>query len=202
MFAAINQGGVDIFKRYCSVRVVPRQGDEGAAQEAKNPSPITATTQAADCLLLHRDVAKYLMIKLMTVQTEVTEALEAMRRVTNGLPLPDHRSPLCDYLPLELPVPAIEAMLHLARLDRDSYDLFPSDLFSPSIRASLQTITHELTKAPDGFGHTLFDSTASQLLLEYQGAEDGDTHEQMLAQALGSAIEHKTPPQPEDTEHA
>ena len=62
----------------------------------------------------------------------------------------------------------------------------------------MQTITHELTKANDGLGHTAIDSTADGLLQEHAGAEAGDKHEQLLSAALGHGYggEHKVTSEP------
>lgn len=174
LFAVIQAGGAQVFKHYCSIRVVPRQDDQ--------PEPDTAVIEQEDqALRLHREVYKRLMVKLATVQVEVSEALHAMNKAFNGTATPPEHP---DYLPACLSVSVIDSILHLARLDRGSRNLYLHDLLSAEMRSSLQTIAHELTKADDGLGHTAIDSTTEGLMQEHAGAEAGDRHEQMLAAAL------------------
>ena len=179
MYRAIQAEGVETFRHYCSVRVIPC----GAWRaEDPKPEPDTAVTGEGDQLRMHRDVYKGLMTKLATVEVEVSETLHAMTTWINNHNEAGVEDRL-NYLAAVLPTSVVHSILHLARLDPNSRNLYLRDLLSAEVRSSLQTITHELSKADDGLGHTAIDSTAEGLLQEHAGAEAGDKHEQLLSAA-------------------
>jgi hypothetical protein len=168
----------EAFYRLCTVRVVPTTTITAPVEA------LTAVIEGADGLeRVHVELIKALRVKLRTVQTEVTEALAALDRWDAvAVPAGSGEVPV-PYLP-PMPEAAINAILRLTWKGRDSTTFHLRDLMPGSARSALQLITHELTKADDGVGHTMFDSTAAQLILEHEGAEAGDQHEQMLHAAL------------------
>ena len=56
-------------------------------------------------------------------------------------------------------------------------------------RDALQAITHLLTPE-DGLGHGADDGTAQGLIRESRGADSGDEHERLMAQAMPKFAEH------------
>ena len=192
----IVEGGLDYMREMCIVRAIRSRIEEGG-DTAATPSTWLATSPGAlgsASRTMHRLALQQIRTKLATLHLEVSEALAALDgclSVETVSLVPEAGAAPYRSLPSEV----IDALLHLGRLDGSSlssrggvFDV--RDILSPEQRNALQTITHELQKSDDGLGHTVQDSTAANLMREFEGATAGDKHESMMAMAFGASSEH------------